>query len=66
MTRLTYFAEWRGEPQAGIMAGTNEVTIEFKYDQPLDAELVEYWRESIAEFYDGATVELIESENQRT
>jgi len=36
--------------------------IQFKHDQPLDAELVEYWRESITEFYDGAPVKLIKSE----
>jgi hypothetical protein len=48
------------------MAGTEEVTIEFKYDQPLDAELVEHWRQNIAEFYDGAVVEMIETESQRS
>lgn len=65
MTRLTYEANWSGELAAGIHPGSEEITITFKYDQPLDSDVTEYWRDSIAEFYDGATVTLIETETSR-
>jgi hypothetical protein len=59
MTKLIYDASWSGEPNAGIMPGSEEVTIQFKYGQPIDEDVIEYWREAIAEFYDGAHVEFI-------
>ena len=64
MTRLTFNAEWSGELAAGLRAGSEEVTIQFRDGQHLDADLVEYWQDAIAEFYNGAVVELIETETE--
>ena len=61
MTRIMFDVTWAGEKDAGIRAGSEEVTIQFRYGQPVDAALIEYWRTAISEFFDGASVELNES-----
>lgn len=59
MTRITYHAEWAGERAAGINPGSEDVTIEFRHGQPVDADVLNFWKDSIAEFYDGGTVVIV-------
>ena len=66
MTRLIFNADWPGEPNAGIWPGAEEIAIEFKHGQPIDEDVIEFWREAISEFYDGAHVELIKEVYGRT
>jgi hypothetical protein len=63
MTQLIFHAEWAGERAAGINPGYEKITITFEHGQPLDEDTVNYWRESVAQFYDGARV-LTDSEEQ--
>jgi hypothetical protein len=65
MTRLTYDASWPGEPNAGIVPSSEEVTVEFKYGQPLDDDVIEYWHDVIQEFYEGSHVEFIRYTEKR-
>ena len=60
MTKLVFVASWPGEPNAGILPGYEEVTVQFKHGQPLDEDVLVYWHGAVAEFYDGSTVELVE------
>ena len=57
-TKLVFLTEWHGEQAAGINPGHEEITIQFKYGQPLDQDVIDYWREAILDFYDGAKVVL--------
>ena len=54
---LTFDVEWAGEIGAGIRAGSEVVTLQLEFG-PADAELIEFFREAIAQYYDGATVRL--------
>jgi hypothetical protein len=59
MNKLVFIAEWHGERAAGINPGHEEITIQFKYGQPVDdQDTIDYWREAIQDFYDGAKVVL--------
>lgn len=54
---LIFHAEWFGEPAAGLRAGYEKITISFEYGGiVLDADTVDFWRESVKDFYDGAKV----------
>jgi hypothetical protein len=64
MTRLKFFAAWDGEPDAGLHAGSEIVSIQFQYGQSLDEDTIEYWRDAVADFYDGAYVELLRTEEK--
>ena len=63
MTQLILHAAWAGEIGAGIRSGYEKITINFEHGQDLDEEVIDYWRQSVAEFYDGARV-LTDSEWQ--
>ena len=55
---LKFIAWWNGEPAAGIRAGSEEITIEFKHSVSVtDEDAVAFWRESVAQYFDGAHVE---------
>ena len=66
MTVLTFRAEWHGERAAGINSGSEEVTISFKSDNIIEPETINYWREAIVDFYDGAKVSLIKTHARRS
>lgn len=55
-TTIKFFVSWSGEMAAGIRPGFEEVTISFRYGQPLDDEAVGFLRESVKEFFNGASV----------
>lgn len=55
-TKLKFFVSWTGEAAAGIRPGFEEVTISFRYGQPIDDEAISYWRDSLKDFFDGASV----------
>lgn len=59
MTTLKFVAWWNGEKAAGINPGSEEVTIQFKWGQPLDEDTVAYWQDMVSQFFDGAYVERI-------
>ncbi len=59
-TKLVFAASWPGEPNVGIFPGYEEVTVLFKYGQPIDDDTLLYWHDVIQEFYDGSRVELVE------
>ncbi len=61
-TKLVFVASWPGEPNAGIFPGYEEITIEFKHGQPIDEDTISFWQEAIQEFYDGSTVEYLDTE----
>lgn len=63
MTRITFSVDWSGEFAAGILPGSEEVSIEFKYGHPVTEDLIEFWIDSLAEFYDGAAVKVIHIED---
>jgi hypothetical protein len=56
---LKFIAWWNGEPAAGIRAGSEEVTITFKHGTVVDEDAVAYWRDMIAQYFDGAHVEQV-------
>ena len=56
MATMTFEVEWRGEPDAGLLSGSETVTIELRHTPEIDADTVEYFRDALKEFYDGATV----------
>lgn len=60
MNSLRFYVQWSGERAAGINPGSEEVTIQFKYGQSLDSDIIEYWQDCLKDFYDGASVELLE------
>lgn len=60
MSKLVFVASWPGEPNAGILPGYEEVTVQFKHGQPLDHDTLVYWYDAVADFYDGSKVELVE------
>lgn len=51
MKELKFFAEWN--------SGYEEIVIQFKYGQPIDPDVIEYWQQAIAKFYDDPHAELI-------
>jgi hypothetical protein len=54
---IKFYVEWAGELAAGIRPGSETVTINFEYGTVVvDREAIEYWRESVSGYYDGATV----------
>jgi len=55
MPKIVFHAEWQGERAAGIMPGQEQVTIGFEYG-PLDSGAIEYWREAVKDYFDGARV----------
>ena len=57
MTTLKFVAWWNGEPAAGIRSGSEQITIQFKYGVPVDEDMVAYWRDTVAQYFDGAVVE---------
>lgn len=59
MIILDYYAKWHGEPAAGINPGSESVTITLKYTNSVDDDTVEYWRSAVADYFDGAHVELV-------
>jgi len=58
-TKLVFVASWPGEPNAGILPGYEEVTIQFKHGQPIDDDTLLYWSDAVRDFYGGSTVELV-------
>lgn len=63
MNKLIFLINWPGEPDAGLSPGSEEVTIQFKYGQPIDDDVIQFWLDVIQEFYDGAHVRLLEVAN---
>jgi hypothetical protein len=59
MTELKFEAAWPGEIAAGISPGCEQVTIQFRYGQPIDQDVIEYWRSAVEDFYDGSTVTIL-------
>lgn len=59
MAKLTFEAEWHGEMAAGIRPGSETVTIEFVHTSEFDADTIEYFQDVIREYFDGASVQLV-------
>ena len=59
MVTLTYYAEWHGERAAGINPGSEEIDLTLKYSDSVDEDTIEFWRESVAEYFDGAHVKFV-------
>ena len=57
MTILRFIAWWASDNSAGLCAGSEEVTITFKYGVPVTDDTVAYWRDQVSQFFDGAVVE---------
>jgi hypothetical protein len=66
MTWLKFYVSWCGEKSAGINPSSEEILIQFKYGQPIDSDVIEYWTDSLKDFYDGANVELMSSSHPRS
>lgn len=64
MSKITFEAIWHGERAAGINSGSETVIIEFANTSEIDAETVEYFREALRDYYDGAIV-LTQSESEK-
>lgn len=65
MIKLTYYAEWPGERAAGINSGSEEIDITLKYHDTANEDMIEFFRETIAEYFDGAHVKLVRWEARR-
>lgn len=71
MQVIKFTAMWAGESSAGIRAGNEDVAITFSntLGEP-DADTIEYFREAIAEYFDGAKVhtetELNSTQNEKS
>ena len=63
-SELRYRVEWNGEQDAGINAGSEDVAIRFSHTKTLDEEVVEMFRETLLQYYDGAHV-MTEQEYER-
>ena len=63
MTTLKFFCIWHGEKNAGILPGSEDVTITFDNTDSLDGDTVEFFRDTLVDYYDGATV-LTETERE--
>jgi hypothetical protein len=61
MVRLEFFAVWSGEKNAGLLAGSETIKIEFSESDSLNKDDIEYFRETLSEYYDGANVTLEKS-----
>jgi hypothetical protein len=59
-TQLKFQVQWHGERAAGINPGSEEITIHFRYGQPIDRDTIDYFQGIIQEFYDGAQVDFVE------
>lgn len=59
MLTLHYHAEWAGERAAGIHPGSEDLSIVFKYSGSPDVEMIDYFRDAVAEYFDGAHVKFI-------
>jgi len=57
MTTLKFIAWWASDNSAGLRAGSEELTIQFKHGVPVTEDTVEYWRDQVSQFFDGAVVE---------
>lgn len=66
MVKLTYLAEWHGEPAAGINPGSEEVDITLRYTDTIDEDLVEFWRGVVKEYWDGARVNFVRWEKEES
>lgn len=53
--QMVFDVEWAGERGAGINPGSEVVTVSFEYGL-IDDETIEFFRASIAEYFDGAGV----------
>lgn len=65
MIKLTYYAEWHGERAAGINPGSEEIEITLKHTDSIDEDSIEFWRESVAQYFDGAGVQFVRWEATR-
>ena len=65
MITFTYHAEWAGERAAGINPGSEDVDIVLKHTDYVDEEAIEFWLDSIAQYFDGAHVTFIRWEARR-
>lgn len=55
MKTITFDAVWNGELSAGIRSGSEVVTISFEHGC-MDEDAIEFFRECVAEYFDGAGV----------
>jgi len=55
-TTIKFFVEWHGEMAAGIRPGSENVSITFEHTDTVDSDTVEFWHDSLKEYYDGAAV----------
>lgn len=58
---LKLYAEWPGEPAAGLRGGSEEVTITFAYSDALLEEEIDLYKSALAQQFDRARV-MTESE----
>jgi hypothetical protein len=49
---IKFYVEWPGERAAGIRGGSEHVSISFEYGTVIDSDTVEFFRESLREFFD--------------
>ena len=56
MAKMTFEVQWCGEEEAGIMSGRETVTIEFARADLFSEDEMDYWRQSLREYFDGAVV----------
>jgi hypothetical protein len=62
MVTLKFYVSWNGEPGAGIRSGSEDVSITFSHTDSVDSDTVEFFRESLREYYDGAEMVLTPDE----
>lgn len=65
MTSIRFNVHWHGELAAGIRPGYENVVLTFEYTDSIDTDTLEYWREAVRDYYDGATVETQEESIKR-
>lgn len=56
MIQIIYDVEWNGEMEAGIRPGSERVTLQLEYTHEVDADSVEFFRDCLASYFDGAGV----------
>lgn len=64
MITLTFYAEWHGERAAGINPGSEEIDITLKHAQSIGEDEIEFWRDSVAQYFDGAHVQFVRWERR--